>query len=73
MAELGCLYTDRVVLSAPSLVYLIGDWMMEGKYWVKTWTVILAETCQRGSPQENLGQEDLREKKVGYVEREREK
>ena len=43
------------------LVYLIGDWKTDGKYWLKTWTAILAEICHSGSPQVNLGWEDLRE------------
>ena len=46
---------------------------MEGKYWVKTWTAILAEICHQGSPQEKLGQEDLKERGGGIGEREGER
>ena len=53
-AELECVYTKRGVLSGPPLVYLIGDQKMEGKYWVKTWTSILAEIFYPGLSQVNL-------------------
>ena len=60
MDELVSLYTYRGILYGPPLVYLIGDRKMEGKYWVKTWTDLLSEIRHPGSPQVNLGQEDLR-------------
>jgi len=43
MADMDYLHPDRGGISGQPLVYLIGDWRMEGKYWVKTWTGILSE------------------------------
>ena len=46
-------------------VYLIGDPKTEGKYCMKTWTAIVAEKFQPGSPQVKLLQEVSRENEVG--------
>ena len=74
MVELECLYTNRGVLSGPPLTYLIGDQKTEGKCSLKTWTAVLAEIYQPGSPQVNLWQEDLRESEGGRSgEREKER
>ena len=60
MAMLVSMYTYKGTLYVPTLVYLIGDRKMERKCWEKTWTALLAEIWHPGSPQVNLGQEDLR-------------
>jgi len=52
------MYTNSGVLSGPPILYLIGDQKMLGKYWVKTWTAILAEIFYPGSVHGNLEQED---------------
>ena len=38
---------------------------MEEKYMVTTWTAFLAEIFHQGSPQVNMGQEDLRDNEGG--------
>ena len=72
MSDLECHYTNRGVLSGPPLVYLIGDKKTEGKYWVKTWTAVLADICHPGSPKVKLGQENYRENE-GWIIRDRER
>ena len=72
MAELGCLYSSRGVLSRLPLVYLKGDQKTERKCCVKTWTAILFEICHPALPELNLGQVELRESEGGEVEIERE-
>ena len=61
MTDMEFLYSKRSVLSGPPLVYLIGDQKREGKFWVETWTDILAEIFPPGSAQVNLELEDSRE------------
>ena len=61
ISKLVCLYTKRGVLSGPLLVYLIGDWKMEGTCFINNSTDILAEICHPGLPKITLGQEDSRE------------
>ena len=46
----------------------MGEWKTERKFWVKTWTALLAEIFSPVSPPEHLEQQDYRER-----EKEREK
>ena len=67
------LYTRRGVLSGTPLAYLIGDQLMEGKYWTMCWTAFLADICHPVLSQLNFGQEDSTESEGGRIgERERE-
>ena len=70
MAQLECLYMNRGVHSGPHLVYMIGGWKRKGKYWVKTWTALLAEIFHPGKPQGNRFLGIWEKVKEGDVDRE---
>ena len=54
--ELECLYCHRGAFSESLTLFLMGEKITEGKYWVKPWTALLGEKKFPGSTQDILHQ-----------------
>ena len=65
-----CLYSYRGALSGTQTLFLMWDSKMEVKYWVKSWTALLAEINFQDQQRKSFWQYYLREReRRGETER----